>query len=163
MDAKIANFLDCTFNLDSNTFYPYKKENSELLYINAESNHPPCIKKQLPTMIQQRLSDLSSSKAQFDKTKANYEKALKESGFNNTLQYNKRTPRSKNRSRHVTWFNPPFNSAVTTDIGKQFLTLIEKHFPRHSKYSKIFNRNSVKLSYSCTPNIKSIITSHNKS
>ena len=78
------------------------------------------------------------------------------------MKFTKQTPRSKNRARKVTYFNPPFNAAVTTDIGKQFLTLILKHFPKHNKYSKIFNRNTVKLSYSCTPNIKSIITSHNK-
>ena len=45
---------------------------------------------------------------------------------------------------------------------KKFLALIDKHFPIHNRYSKIFNRNSIKISYSCTPNMKSIITSHNK-
>ena len=37
-----------------------------------------------------------------------------------------------------------------------------KHIPKKHKYHKIFNRNTVKISYSCMPNIKNIITSHNK-
>ena len=39
--------------------------------------------------------------------------------------------------------------------------LIEKHFPNNHKYCKIFNKNDVKISYSCMANIKSIIM-HNK-
>ena len=50
-----------------NSFHPFKKDNNVLLYINSESNHPPCIKKQLPSMIEKRLSDLSSSKDVFEK------------------------------------------------------------------------------------------------
>ena len=45
----------------------------------------------------------------------------------------------------------------------RFLQLIDKHFPKKHKWHKIFNRNNVKVSYSCLPNIASIITSHNKS
>ena len=46
-------------------------------------------------------------------------------------------------------------------IGKIFLNLIKKHFPPHHKFHKLFNKNTVKISYSCTRNIKSIINSHN--
>ena len=38
----------------------------------------------------------------------------------------------------------------------------DKHFKKPSKLSKIFNRNTLKVSYSCMPNAASIITSHNK-
>ena len=40
---------------------------------------------------------------------------------------------------------------------------INKHFPTNYRLNKIFNRNNVKVSYSCLPNIASIISSHNKS
>ena len=40
--------------------------------------------------------------------------------------------------------------------------LINKHFPRHHKFYKLFNKNNVKVSYSCMPNMKSIINMHNK-
>ena len=42
------------------------------------------------------------------------------------------------------------------------MTLIYKHFPQHHKLHKLFNRNNVKISYSCLPNIKSIINAHNR-
>ena len=60
------------------------------------------------------------------------------------------------------WFNPPYSKNVVTKVGHYFLKLLDKHFPRHHKLHKIFNRNTVKVSYSCTKNIKSIINSHNK-
>ena len=39
----------------------------------------------------------------------------------------------------------------------------EIHFNNKHRLSKIFNRNNLKVSYSCLPNIASIISSHNKS
>ena len=51
---------------------------------------------------------------------------------------------------------------MVTKVGHYFLKLLDKHFPRHHKLHKIFNRNTVKVSYSCTKNIKSIINCHNK-
>ena len=59
------------------------------------------------------------------------------------------------------WFNPPFSSNVKTNLAKLFLSLLQKHFPRHHKYFKLFNKNNVKISYSCMPNMKSIIENHN--
>ena len=162
MNLTIANFLDCTFDMAKGTFYPYKKDNNSLLYINNESNHPPNIRKQLPKMIEKRLSDLSCNEREFNKARDEYENALRENGFNHKLSFLPPTVPKRTRSRNIVWFNPPYNAAVTTNIGKRFLTLIDRHFPPNSKYSKIFNRNDVKISYSCTRNIGSIITNHNK-
>lgn len=50
---------------------------------------------------------------------------------------------------------------MKTNVAKTFLHLIDKHFPRTHKLHKIFNRNTVKVSYSCTENIEKIIKSHN--
>ena len=163
---KIVDFLDVTFNLKENSYKPYKKPNDKLLYINTESNHPPNIIKHIPININKRLNQNSSSKKVFDKSKKEYEDALKESGYKNfKLEYNpqKQQPKTKkNRKRDIIWFNPPFNKSVTTNIGKQFLDLIKKHFPPQNRLHKIFNKNTVKLSYSCTKNMKKIITGHNK-
>ena len=68
----------------------------------------------------------------------------------------------KKRKRDIIWFNPPYNSEVSTNIGKKFLELIDQHFPKHHKLRKCINRNCIKVSYSCTKNIRSIIQSHNK-
>ena len=51
---------------------------------------------------------------------------------------------------------------MITKVGHYFLKLLEKYFSRHHKLHKIFNRNTVKVSYSCTKNIKSIINCHNE-
>ena len=114
-------------------------------------------------MIQKRLSDLSISAVEFNEAKPEYEKALHESGYKENLKFEKSPPKKRQRSRNIIWFNPPFNVAVKDNIGKLFLKLIDKHFPQPHKYHKIFNRNTIKISYSCTPNLKSIISSHNKS
>ena len=45
---------------------------------------------------------------------------------------------------------------------KSFISLIERSFPAGHKLRKIFNRNTIKLSYSCMPNVKQIIDGHNK-
>ena len=39
--------------------------------------------------------------------------------------------------------------------------MVKKHFPRHHRYFKIFNPNTMKLSYSCMPNVGNIIKQHN--
>ena len=59
----------------------------------------------------------------------------------------------------IVWFNPPFSKNVATKIGRYFLNLLDKHFPQDHKFHKIFNRNNIKVSYSCMPNIKSAINS----
>ena len=39
---------------------------------------------------------------------------------------------------------------------------LNKHFPKHIPFHKFFNRNTVKLSYSCTPSMSSIILFNNR-
>ena len=51
---------------------------------------------------------------------------------------------------------------VRTNIGSKFLKLVEKHFHPGNPLRKIFNRNTIKLSYRCTPNLATIISGHNK-
>ena len=38
--SKQVDFLDITMNLDTDTFKPFKKENTVPLYIHTQSNHP---------------------------------------------------------------------------------------------------------------------------
>ena len=95
-----------------------------------------------------------------------YQDALNKSGYKYNLSYKAPTPdasrKSKNRQRNITWFNPPYSQNVETKVGKCFLQLIDKHFPKSNPLHKIFNRNTLKLSYSCMRNVKTIISSHNK-
>ena len=55
----------------------------------------------------------------------------------------------------------PFSKNVKTNIARSFLHLVDTHFPAGHKLHKIFNRSTVKVSYSCMNNVRSIITSHN--
>ena len=70
--------------------------------------------------------------------------------------------KSKNRQRNVLWYNPPYSQNVETKIGKCFLKLIDQHFPKSNPLHKIFNRNTLKLSYSRMTNVKSISSNQNK-
>ena len=82
---------------------------------------------------------------------------------NNINSNDNNNPRtSKERKRNILWFNPPFSNNVATKIGRYFLDLIDKHFPRDRKFDKIFSRKNIKVSCSCMPNIKSAINSHNR-
>ena len=66
------------------------------------------------------------------------------------------------KRRDLIFFNPPFNREVKTDIGRQFLKLIDKNFPSNNPISEVINRKTVKLSYSCTDNMEKVISKHNK-
>ena len=54
-----TDYLDVTFNLATGKFFPFRKPKNVPLYINAKSNHPLTIIKDLPKMINKRLSELS--------------------------------------------------------------------------------------------------------
>ena len=165
-NLKVVDYLDATFNLNDGSYKPYKKPNDETLYISAKSNHPPNIIKQLPVSVEDRLRNLSSSKRIFDEAVPHYQRALENCGFDYKLEYKKndvRTPpKNRSRKRKVIWFNPPFSKSVSTNVAKEFLNLVNRHFHDHPKYKKIFNRNTLKVSYSCMRSMKSIVSAHNR-
>ena len=163
----VVNFLDVTFDLHGEKHYPYRKPNDFPLYIHKQSNHPPHVSKQLPIGISKRLSEISSDKESFDSFKKDYQQALSKSGHHTTLEYSPPEPNieprvKKQRKRNIIWFTPPYSSALKTQFGKQFLNLIDKNFPVSNPLHKILNRKTIKLSYSCTPNMQTIIQGHNK-
>ena len=57
---------------------------------------------------------------------------------------------------------PPIRANMTTNIGKKFIQLIKKHFGETSPLHKILNTSTIKIGYSCTPNMRSIIQKHNR-
>ena len=74
------DFLDVTLNLNSGTSWPFRKPNNNLLYINVQSNHPKSTIKHLPTMIENRISEISSGEKEFDKAKQHTKKPLVKMG-----------------------------------------------------------------------------------
>ena len=125
------------------------------MYLNVKSDHPNHIVKHIPIMIEQRISNLSSTEEIFDTHKVLYEEALKSSGYkyratrdrNMNLTYQKPEKASRKRKRkprRVMYFNPPFSKSVSTNVIKLFFNLIDKYFPKVHKLHKCFNRNTVK-------------------
>lgn len=57
---------------------------------------------------------------------------------------------------------PPWNANVKTNLGRNFLNIIERCCSNGHPLHKIFNKHTLQLSYSCMPNRKSIILSRNK-
>ena len=163
-----ADFLDVTFNLKTESYQPFRKPNKEPKYIDISYNHPLQVLKQLPKSIEKRLSEIWLTKEIFDHSKQLHEKVLQESGFKEKLCYQQNdanansSRNNKKCQRKMIWLNPPFSKSVKTNLGKVFFKLLKRHFPKHHKMSKIFNKDIVKLSYSCCINISSKISSNNR-
>ena len=51
--------------------------------------------------------------------------------------------------------------SIKTNIGKEFLKLVDKHFLKTGVLKKILNRNTIKISYSCMSNLDAEISKHN--
>ena len=163
-NMKVVNYLDVTLNLENSTYRPYQKKMIKIKYINTESNHPTSIIKQILLSTESQFSSLSSSEEIFNDSVNPYQDALDKSGYKHKLIYqaNKNTANNKKqRKRSIIWFNPPYRKNVKINTGKIFLNFIKKHFLPHHKFHKLFNKNKVKISYSCTRNIKTTINSHN--
>ena len=159
------NFLDINFGQNSESYQPYRKPNDEPLYINRYSYHPPTILSRLPQTISKRILSLSSNFVLFSRAAPIYNAALENAGYTERVKYDCEINVSKpprNRRRNIIWYNPPYIKSVSTNIGRVFLNLLDKHFHKEHKLNKIFNRNSVKVSYSCTRNIEHIIKKHNR-
>ena len=151
-----------TLDLENDRFSPFLKPGDRPKYVNAGSNHPPAVLKNIPLAINRRLSSISSNKAVFDNAAPLYQEELDRAGYNHKLEYQEEIPKAKRkRNRKIIWFNPPYSKNLKTNIGKKFLNLIDKHFPRGSLLYPVINRYKVKLSYRCLPNIAAMISQHN--
>ena len=95
-NLKVINYLGIIFNLNDGSYRPYRKPNEETHYIQAQSDYPPSITKQLPRSIKKRLSQLSSSKDIFYKTAPYYEQRLASCGYNEKLTYQQQRENNKN-------------------------------------------------------------------
>ena len=162
-NLKIFSYLDVTLNLKDGALRLYHKPGDQIQYIRTESNHPRNIIKHIQASIETRLSNLSSTETIFKESTIHYENNLRQSGYNKKLSYKPTDTKHQKHSkqkRKVIWFNELFSENVSAKIGKAFLSLLDLHFPRNYIYSSIFNRNKIKVSYSCMETIKSVINNH---
>ena len=161
-NVKIVDFLDVLLDLSSDTYKPFMKPGDKPKYVNCLSNHPPTTIKSIPQGINNRLNSISATKEVFDNAAKIYQNELDKNGYEHKLEYKPQTDKHRKRKRYiVTYFNPPFSLDIKSCIGRQFLKLIDKHFPPGNELHKVINRNTVKVSYSCLPNMGSIIARNN--
>ena len=146
---------------------PFSKPGNNPFYVNSKSNHPPRILQNIPKSINKRLSKISSDKESFQQAAPLYQSVPHISGYNHTLFFSSQSARPsysrKNRPRNVIWYNPPFNRNVATNVGRTFFKILDDEFPLYHILHKIFNPCTVKISYSCMPNLRQKINAHNKS
>ena len=130
------NFLDVNFCLNSESYQPYRKPSDEPLYIGSNSNYPPTIPSMLPQAISKRKYSLSSNFELFSTAAPIYNAALENACYTERVKYdseiNENKP-SRNRKRNIIWYNPPYNKVVSTNIGRVFLNLLDKHFHEEHK------------------------------
>ena len=153
-NLRIVNYLDLTLNLNDGSFRSCDKPDDISQYINKESNHPLDLIKHLAASIEKRLSNNSSNEKIFQELAIYHEDTSNKAGYIDKVAHyppgaSNLENKDKNRQWSVTWFNLPYSKSITTRIGQSFLYLIDVHFPKNHTFSKIFNRNKVKVSYSC--------------
>ena len=161
-----AYLTKLTLNLKEGSYQPYQKPSNNPLFIDSHSNHPPSIIKQIPLSVSKRISEISSAQRAFSIAAPLHENALNQSNYPSKLKHmpcSNTNNQRKRRHRNIVSFNPPYGKNVRTNLAKNFLKLINKHFPPSNPLHKIFNRNTVKVSYSCMKSCKSVISQHNKS
>ena len=115
-NLKITYFLDVTFNLENEKYYPFRKPNNNLLYINTLSNHPKSIIKESANMIGKAISEISCDEHKFEKAKGDYNKTLEKSGFSEKIKFHKQDSVKRVRLKKVISFKPPYNSHVKTNV-----------------------------------------------
>ena len=170
INMKVVNFLDVTLNLITNAYNPYTKPGNQPIYVNAKSNHPPNVIKEIPTMINKRLYKLSSNETEFNNNKEIYQQALKNANYKHKLVWNDSNEEEqriveggirRNRRRSTLWYNPPFSKTVHTNVAGKFLSLVDKWFGSNPSLKSQFSTLTINSSYSTTRNMQSYIHSYN--
>ena len=162
-NKKVVDFLDITMNLQNGIYKPFLKPNNKPEYVNRLSNHPPEIVNNIPIGINRRLANISANREVFEAAIDPYKEELAKSGYKHQLRFeensNNNSRSRRQRRRRITWFNPPYSKNVETNVGGKFLRIIDELVPVELK--QIMNRNTIKISYRCMPNVKNHIDRHN--
>ena len=161
-NLRVVQFLDVTLDLDREVYKPYIKPGDRPLYVNSQSNHPPSILKNIPLAVNKRLCNISANKEIFDAAAPLYQAELNRAGHKHKLEFKTPEQPKRKRTKKIIWFNPPHSINVKTNVGRKFLNLLDKHFPRGHILYPLLNRYKVKLSYRCLPNMGAQISQHKR-
>ena len=73
-----------------------------MLYKKKQSNHPPAIVKEIPQMVNKRLSKISSDRKVLDESTHIYKEAMKKSGYKHEFKFQKElTSKKKKKNRDL--------------------------------------------------------------
>ena len=156
-----VDYLDVRLHVNK-THESYHKPNSDKVYVHNLSNHPPTVLKNIQANTELRLTKLNSNEKLFKNNADFYSKILAKSGHKSALNYQKDLENTRKVKKHkrpntrTTWFNPPWNCELKTNLGKKFLNLIQKHSLKENTYW--LSARTTKLSYSTTNNVKAEYT-----
>ena len=131
-NIKRVNFLDVTLDLANNCLRTWNQTTTHYMYVRSPIIHPKSWK----------IYHLTKNHLTMQKNpdKKHYKRAATTMSLNTTQL----TTTNKNRRRKRSWFS----INVSTIIGKKFFNIIDSKFPPGSPLHAIFNRNTIKLSYS---------------
>ena len=130
-DLKVTNYFDITLNLNDGSYRSYRNPNEETtIFTSIQTTRHQSLKKFHDQL--KKNSILTSSKNIFQESAIYYEKWLKNSGYKSKLQYQQLKENNQNKK----------------NIGRIFIILTSKHFSPSHKFVKIFNKNTIKHSYS---------------
>ena len=148
-----VDYLDVTLDLERELHRPYRKPGDKPLYVKSWSNHPPGVLKNIPSGINRRLCEISSNKEVFLEAIPPYQDELDKCGYKDKLVWMEeeeiQQKKKRTRSKKVIWFNPPYSVNIRTNVGKEFLNLLDNHFPKRNTLQEMLKQNTVKESYRC--------------
>ena len=72
---------------------------------------------------------------------------------------NKKKKRNRHKRQH--WFNPPHSDNVRTNVAGKFINIVKSQFTPDHVLHNIFNEKTIRVSYSCMPNMSKKVSMHN--
>ena len=167
INMKQVDFLDANLNMKTREYKPFKKENSVTQYVHKDSNHWSKTIESIEKGVNVRLNKLSSNQKVFEEEIPSYREALQKSGHSgDSLKWNpeinNNIKKKRVRRRKVHWCNIPYSSNVDQPMGRMVLQAVDKWFPKNHFLHRFYNRNTIKVSYSTTRNLKAIVDAHNR-
>ena len=104
------------------------------------SNHSPSITLQSPSITNRCILSLPCNEDELNKTKPPYGSAMKNSGFNDSMIFEAPAEKARwNSKSKIVWFNLLNSLNFETNICKELVKDLRKHFARSHKFDKVFN------------------------
>ena len=121
-NQKTIDFLDVHLSLSNDIYKPFRKPNDFPAYVHAQLNHATSHIKNIPINVDKRLNMLSCNEEVFNEAKPMYQIALRNSGYDYELKYekvdihamnNNSVRQKRSKKRQTFWFNTVFDKQAS--------------------------------------------------